>query len=100
VLGLGFNAGVLEVSTYILEHAGDTDPSSPADSRGVVATTQPDGEDASDQEGPRARETGATSNTGDPSLNRWDLHHSDRKPRAGGVGEWGQVAWFADGPNS
>jgi hypothetical protein len=43
-------------TTYIPGRAEDSDPSSPVDSRGVVATTQPDGEDASDQEGPRARD--------------------------------------------
>jgi hypothetical protein len=42
--------------TYIPGHAEDSDPNSPADLRGVIATTQPDGEDVSDQEGPHARD--------------------------------------------
>jgi hypothetical protein len=54
---------------------------------------------AADNLGQGARETGAASSTGEPSLTRWDPRHSDSTPCAGEVGEWGERCSFLSGPN-
>jgi hypothetical protein len=54
---------------------------------------------AADNPGQCARETGAASSTGEPSLTRRDPRHSDSKPCAGEMGGWAAQCNFLSGPN-